>query len=297
METYAVVRAHGVKSRLLSKQDYEALVAGTRRIWEFPDYTHILEQDPLEKKLEKAYKVYIDRMTLLAKISKFPDLIFALLDWLEVENIKFHLRLITGYQRQVLYYPYGRLLGLEKLKSLSSESLIWEALSATPLKAPAPRTHAFMTGLIAEREAFLEILYFGYLVNTIINLKWQRNIAATVIDFVTSNFTVRYAYWIKLLPENIVGSIIERYAPGLKVHSELLKSLEGTPTEILQRGGRMLALRAVREARKHPLDPVYVCALNYLLLLEAQNIERILMSKELGVPEEIIFKNLILPYT
>uniref|UniRef100_A0A7C1TA55 Uncharacterized protein n=1 Tax=Thermofilum pendens TaxID=2269 RepID=A0A7C1TA55_THEPE len=290
METYAVVRAHGIKSRLLAKQDYEALVAGTKQLWEFPDYAHISEQDPLEKKLEKVYKVYIDRMSLLAKIPKISDLVIALLDWLEVENIKFHLRFITGYQRPVLYYPYSRLLGLEKLKSLSTESSIWEALSDTPLKAP--KIPAFTTGLIAEREALLEILYYRYFMNTIANLKWRKDVTMTLTNFVISNFTVRYAFWTKLLSEDVMHYLIELYAPGLNVHSWLLESLKGTSTEILQKGMTVMISHAVKEIRMHPLDPAYIYILNFLLLTEAQNIEKILIGKELGMTKEIILSNL-----
>jgi len=293
METYAVVRAHGIKSRLLSKQDYQALVAGTKQIWEFPDYAYISEQDPLEKKLEKVYKVYIDRIAPLTKIPKVSDLTFTFLDRLEVENIKFHLRFIAGYQRPVLYYPYGRLLGLEKLRSLGSEVSIWEALSDTPLKAP--KTPGFTTGLIAEREALLEILYYRYLTSIITNLKWRKDIIAALMDLVSSDFTVRYVYWVKLLSENTVHYLIESYAPELKVQSELLESLEGTSTtEILQKGTRMLVSRVLKGIRTHPLDPAYIYILNHLLLIEAQNLEKILLGKELRIPEEVILSNLIL---
>jgi hypothetical protein len=292
METYAAVRAHGVKSRLLSRQDYEALIAGSKRIWDFPDYAHLSERDSLEKKLEKIYKVYINRMSLLAKIPEVSDFVFALLDRLEVENIKFHLRYLAGYQRPVLYYPYSRLLGAEKLMSLRTESAIWEALSNTLLRAPA--SPSFKTRLIAEREVLLGILYYNYLLNTINNLKIGKDVINSLTELVTNDFTASYATWKDLLPDEVLSSLFRTYAPRLRVNLKLLENLKGTTTEIIQEGIRMLTARARAEALNHPLDLVYIYALNHLLLAEAQNLERILVGKELGIAEEVIIKNLIL---
>jgi len=292
METYAAVRAHGVKSRLLSRQDYEALIAGSKRIWDFPDYAHLSERDSLEKKLEKIYKVYINRMSLLAKIPEVSDFVFALLDRLEVENIKFHLRYLAGYQRPVLYYPYSRLLGAEKLMSLRTESAIWEALSKTPLRAPA--TPSFKTRLIAEREVLLGILYYNYLLNTINRLKTRKDVVNSLMELVTNDLTVSYAIWKNLLPEEVLSSLLKSYAPQLRVNLRLLEDLKGAITETVQKGVRVLAAHTRAEVLSHPLDMVYIYALNHLLLIEAQNLEKILIGKELGVAEEVITKNLIL---
>jgi len=293
MEVYAAVRAHGIKSRLLSKQDYEALVSGAKQLWDFPDYAHVSARDPLEKKLEKVYEVYVRRMSLLARIPEVSSLVYALLDRLEVENIKFHLRHVTGYQRPVLYYPYGRILGLEKLLSLKTESAIWEELSRTPLKAPA--APSFKTRLIAEREVLLEILYYNYLAGTISSLKTGREVVETLTKLVIYHLTVSYALWRNFLPEDIIRSLLEMHALRLKPSGELLIELRGSTTEILQKGVKMLVERARTEALNHPLDLAYIYALNYLLLLEAQNLEKVLIGKELGVAEEVLLKNLIFP--
>ncbi|MEM3782562.1 MAG: hypothetical protein QXX32_03375, partial [Thermofilum sp.] len=129
MENYIAVRAHGLKSRLLTRNDYEQIVNGDKDIGAFKDYLLIGEKDTLEEKLEKIYRVYVSRISLLAKASQeYSPFIYALLDRLEIENIKIQLRHILGYARPVIYYPYGRHIGPAKISNLKTESSIWEVL-------------------------------------------------------------------------------------------------------------------------------------------------------------------------
>ncbi|MCC6005826.1 MAG: hypothetical protein LM590_15910, partial [Thermofilum sp.] len=148
--------------------------------------------------------------------------------------------------------------------------------------------------LIAEREVLLGILYYNYLLNTINSLKTRKDVVNSLMELVTNELTVSYAIWKNLLPEEVLSLLLKSYAPQLRVNLRLLEDLKGAITEIVQKGVRVLAARTRAEVLSHPLDMVYIYALNHLLLIEAQNLEKILIGKELGVAEEVITKNLIL---
>lgn len=293
METYTIVRAHGLKVRALSKQDYDALLKGAKKLWDFPEYADISERDPLEKKLEKVYSVYVRRMSFLAGLgSGLSSFIYALLDCLEVENIKIHIRYVMGFQRPVLYYPYGHFLGPAKLRSLRSEDSLWQALSTTPLKLP--EGFSFKTILSAEREALLDMLYLRHLLDEVRELKASKSIRSTLEGLVSLEYTVKYALWERTLGSRTTADLLEASQLTLQPLKDFLDELKAKPeSDIIVHGGREILSRAWAELRRHPLDAVYIYAFNTIALTEARNVEKILLGQELRLEEEVVNRHLI----
>lgn len=288
MEVYTAVRAHGLRARLLTRQDYEALVKGVRKLWDFPDYSQISGEDSLERKLEKVYAVYIRRMSILASSSpELFDFIRALMDRLEVENIKIQIRYILGFERPVIYYPYGHFLGPAKLRALGSELSLWESLANTPFRLP--KDFSFRSMIPAEREVLLDILYTRYLLDKVKELDLSRDAFSAIQSLLSLEYTLRYVLWERALGRSGTAEI-------LKVVELPLRPLKGFLTELRTRstseamayGMRRILNEAREKARKYPLEVTYVYAFNILAFVEAQNIERILLGRELGLSEEVI---------
>ncbi|MEM0093250.1 MAG: hypothetical protein QW753_02625 [Thermofilum sp.] len=294
MEVYTAVRAHGLKARLLTKQDYEALLKGARKLWDFPDYSQVSEKDPIEMKLEKVYAVYVRRMNLLAKSTPtLFDFIRALLDRLEVENIKIQIRYILGFQRPVIYYPYGHFLGPAKLKSLHSESSLWRELSNSPFKLP--EDFSFRTQLPAEREVLVDMLYLRYLSDEIRGLKMTRDARSALEDLLSLEYTLRYVLWEKALGGSTTKEMLKAVELPFQLLEGFLTELRArSVSDVIVHGMREVLRKARAEALKYPLGAVYIYIFNILALVEAQNIEKILLGQELGLAEEVINRHLYL---
>ena len=293
MEVYAIVRAHGLRARLLTKEDYEAILRGARKLWEYPEYSGIAEKDPLDQKLDKVYRVYVRRMEFLASLSpRLRSFIYALLDRLEVENLKIHLRHVMGYRRPVVYYPYARFLGPAKLVTLSTEGALWQALQGTPYALPKDFT--FKTAAPVEREALIESLYFKHLLAEVEALRAPPDAISAIRGLVHRDYTVRYNLWERALGPKLASEVAKALGLSGVLVSELLDRLRALPeSEALLQGFRDIYRAALRVAREHPLDAAYICAFNVLACVEAQNLERIILGSEVGIAEEVINKQLI----
>jgi len=295
VESYIAVRAHGLKSRLLKRQDYEAILSGEKKLNELKDYTLISDRDSLEEVLEKIYRVYVLRIETLAKPDRvLGQFAYALLDRLEVENAKIHLRYIRGAQRPVIYYPYGRRIGPAKLSQIRTEGGLWEELSKTPLQAPS--APSFSSGLEAEREALLELLYYKYLLNTLKELPVGKEEKEDLEVLIIEEASLKMVVWSRTLSQSIVEKLAQGYFKGYRIVPPQLSEEWSSMklTELLLQVQRAAISRAEQLAVKHPIDLAYIYYFNHLALAEANNLERILLGKEIRLPEEVIQRNLIL---
>jgi len=295
VESYIAVRAHGLKSRLLKRQDYEAILSGEKKLYELRDYALISDRDSLEEALEKIYRVYVQRIETLAKPERvLGQFAYALLDRLEVENAKIHLRYIRGAQRPVIYYPYGRHIGPARLSQIRTEGGLWEELSKTPLQAPS--TPSFSSGLEAEREALLELLYYKYLLNTLKELPVNKEEKEDLEALIREEASLKMVVWSRTLSQSIVEKLAQGYLKGYGIMSPQLPEEWSSMklTELLLHVQRTVISRAEQLALKHPIDLAYIYYFNHLALAEANNLERILLGKEIRLPEEVIQRNLIL---
>lgn len=296
METYAAVRAHGLKSRLLTSRDYEALLREEKKISDFKDYSLILDSDTLETKLEKIYRVYISRIETVGKAGMgINDLAMALLDRLEVENIKMHLRYILGAQRPIIYYPYGRHIGPKKLSTLKTEGALWEELSKTPLQAPS--SPEFSTALEAEREFLLDLLYYNFLVQVIKKLNLSRDAKIILENSIKEEFEKKTILWIRILNPSIVLNTAIKYHIPIRIPSipEEWKNLK--TTELMQQiQASLIQNLKDKIGIGHSIDAAYLYYFNQLALLEANNLEKILVGKEVRIPEEIIQRYITIIY-
>jgi hypothetical protein len=291
MEGYVVVRAHGLKSRLLRKVDYEQIVSGEKEINTFRDYLLISDKDTLEEKLEKIYRVYISRISPLAEASpELSPFIFALLDRLEFENLKIHLRYMLGYARPVIYYPYGRHFGPAKISSIKTEASVWEALAEKGiLSIECPK---FTTELVAEREAFLDVLYYAYLLRQLEETKLSKSEKSELRETVKSEASIYMAYWEKVLNPQIVEKLVEHFKLDIRPAQI---DMEGESTTDLLRAISETIMRQIiaRVEAKHFITLPYVYAFNFYARLEAQNLEKIILGKTIGLPSDILLRSLV----
>lgn len=294
MEAYISVRAHGLKSRLLTQKDYEALVRGEKKIFDFKDYSLITERDKLEEKLEKVYRVYIHRMETVARADKeLGELALALLDRLEIENAKIHLRHLLGAKRPVIYYPYGRHIGPARLSNIRSEGMLWEELSKTAFQTPP--TPRFSTGLVAEREVLLEVVYYNYLARVIKGLKVSRSEKEDLENVLSREVELRQALWAKITSPRAVSYLLSEYSPFFRPVAAIPEDLMSLRTTELLAYTQSTLLKELKEklAVPHNLDLAFVYYFNALALTEANNLEKILVGLEVGAPEEVILRNII----
>ncbi|MGC9107447.1 MAG: V-type ATPase subunit [Infirmifilum sp.] len=294
METYAAVRAHGLKSRLLSRGDYEDILKGEKKLSDFKDYSSILDTDALDAKLEKIYRVYVSRLETISKAGpEISGFVLALLDKLEVENIKIHLRYILGAQRPVIYYPYGRHLGPAKLSTIKTEGMLWEALSRTVYQAPSSPN--FATPLESERELLLDLLYYNYLLRKVEELKVSNDSKEALQNLIREELEKKILVWSRVIDSSIIFKLASSLRfrvriPGIPDDWKNLKT-----TELMQ-NVEMSLLKdiEVKISLRFPVSIGFVYYYNALAFLEARNLEKIIIGKELGFPEEVILRNLIL---
>ena len=313
METYIAVRSHGLKTKLLTKKDYIAIVKGERTLTEYEAYTSIEEKDPLLVKIEKVFKVFKERLALLRKLAgKYEDLVCAYPDILEIENLKFKLREISGRKVKPYLYPYSHHLSLDDIQSIVTEGDLWEKLSQTPYGKGVQKPK-FITGVVDEKEAFLDSLYFSYARNVF--LKAKRKFRNKLVELLDREALVILIYWStvfknrtkELISRGILRGLIPVTIEFTEVKTEELIEAIGADLkeaesylESEEISRLILRLKILNQkyylklAREHPTELPYVIYFLNLALNEALNIERILVGAALRIPEEEILSSLII---
>ncbi|RLF23365.1 MAG: hypothetical protein DRN15_06565 [Thermoprotei archaeon] len=235
METYVVVRAHGLRTHLLKPEDYEKLL-GTANVKEFiyvlsdTDYRNVVEQLPEEVEasdFRKAlFKKYMERVNILEKNS--PDglrqfLRNYALGRFEVVNIKHVLRAKAGgssisvhelFPVKLNVVKWNEPLGLERLDDVV-RYLARRGYPTLDIAFSIYRRNRLLDVL----ECALEADYYDSLHRLIEKLKLRE-----LEDIVREEADIRWLYWIidlKARRANLseVKSILDKY--GGKASEEL----------------------------------------------------------------------------
>ncbi len=306
METYIAVRCHGLKTRLLSIRDYEAIIRGKKSISDFPDYKHVVEGESPCIAAEKIFQVFVDRVrTLITAAPGLEEFLRVYPDRLEIENIKIKIREIMGRKARTCYYPYSHHIPLDVLKSITTEERLWDKLKDTPYMMEV-RKPEFTANVVAEREAFLDSLYFTYVRRIL--ARYGRRSKKILLPIVEWEATSKLAYWSIVFGEGVKDLFKRNIIEGLQPYRKLaradvenLLSLLGISSEdISQILGNQELSRLLLElekryikymkriVRSHPVELPYVYYYMALALNEAYNLERIIISKVLHIPENEI---------
>ncbi len=311
METYLVVRAHGLKTRLLKQRDYEMIVNEEKSLSDYPDYHNIKEEDSLHEKIEKVYRVYVNRINLLANISpkEYQAFIKALLDRLEIENIKIQLRYIMGSKRRVIYYPYGHYISPTRLSKITSEGRLWETLQKTPYMK-TKKMPRFVTGTIAEREMYLENLYYSYMLDIILSTKKLRKKLRVLYEILKTEYMGKLIYWEKVLGQQSLRDALRNIGTPFNIYSvrvkELLEKLKIDPkeaeeilesnklTEFLNLMKRGVIKYSIYLLTPYTVDLPFLYLYNLMANIEAENLEKIILGKDIGLTEEAILSMLVI---
>jgi len=286
VELYAVVRAHGLKSRLLRRNDYEAIASGEKGLYEHPDYSAVSDRDTLEEKVEKVYRVYVRRVSLLA--SSTPELspfLNALLDRLEFENSKIQLRRLAGSEAYALFYPYGRHIGPSRLSTIRSGREVWKALSEVGLVEEVPQLEE---GTLADQEFALDLAYYRHLLRGIEASKISRSCKGRLERAALQECALALSYWSSILGFDMVLDAARR--TGMGGAGELLQELAVKKWSTVEAERRLAFTIAKTLEKEYPLEAPFLYAFEIYSRLEAKNLERMLTGLHLGSSREEVLK-------
>lgn len=312
METYVIVRIHGLLQHLLKAEDYEDLIDG-KSLWELPEYSHIEASDDVATVLTKIDQVLVKRFEFLSKLeSGYSRFIRAFSDRLELGNVKIKLRELYGARKRYdIYTQYSHFVPLEKLLSVGEESELWNLLKGSPYHSIL-NTKNLIDKSLEFKEAYLDSSYYAYLKESL--HKHERKILRKLVDL--ESF-IPALYWTLVLGEDNMKTCIRRnifrgfksklikmgefslrvLLENLDISWDYAKKLldEGSISILLNEALRSHLRKAAVEAKKRQLSPVY--AYYYLLLAkyERDNLQKIVIGKNLKLDKEKIRQALILP--
>lgn len=279
MESYVAVRAHGLRSRLLKRSDYEALAKGEKGVYEYEDYGALADRDPLDVKIEKVYRVYISRVSLLAHAA--PDLaeyFWALLDKLEFENLKLQLRRVLGGRGRLLYYPYGRHVGPVRLSGAGSEEELWELAASSGLLEEEPKRE---WGSLAEREAFIDFAYVKHFASAVQSIPASRESKRALSEVARELCSLTAAKWSQLLGFEAVANVA-------KTANLAVRPASGNANLVQQ----LITIARKLEMRYYASLP-YTFSFNVYAMIEAQNVERVIVGRSLGMDASKVLASLV----
>ena len=314
---YVIVRSHGLLQHLLKRGDYEQLITGDKKICDFIEYSQVREEYPLERKLSMITERFISRIKFLQRISdeKMVNFYQAFLDFLELENIKFKLRHIYGRYDRERYHPYSHFIDLEVLKRIKKEKNLIEILAGTPYEMNEEVSKRL--GSILEKEAYLEALYYRYFRGTINQYKSLRILS----KYINYEVIRRLTYWVivlgekkakELLRNNVLDGLLpygvmRKFNIGknnidiklllefFKLDEEGLRLIRGKKISGLMKLIRVKELNMLKEgARNMSLTIIYVYYYMQLCKEEMYNLHKILLGKEIGLPEDVILDAIII---
>jgi len=309
METYVVVRVHGLLQHLLKAEDYEALLRG-EALWSLPEYTSISPEDSVRDFLSKIDEVMIGRLTFLMKLqSAYTGLITAFADRLEVENLKVKLReLYSARGKYDVYSSYSHFIPLEKLLRAETEEELWELTRETPYQ---PEEKGILEGDLQLKEAYLDSRYYAYLKASV-----PRRERKALGELIHLEGLIPAVYWMIVLGSEKVAELIEKgilkgfkhpsvrktslgnYLATLRVRKEEAERLiEESEISVLMRVLRSNLLEILRgEARRAQLASQYLYYYLTLVKNERDNLQKIVIGQALGLDREKIRQTLVLPF-
>lgn len=312
MEGYLVTRAHGLKTRLLTRKDYEALIREEKELTDFEAYRDIDEKASIDQKIEKIFNVFSERLELLCSVAEeYRDVICLYADKLEIENVKFKLREIYGKRTKPYFYPYFHHITMDALRGAISEGEVWDILGSTPYMRGREQPK-FITGTVDEREAFLDSLYYEYARNVVLSLK--RKYRDAILEAIDREALITLIYWSIIFKSTLEDLAKRSLISGLVPVSFPIRNFD--PLRLVRRIGvsfnvvkkhletndissLMLILENENEKYYVRLSRIFFTELPYLIyyvnlaLNEAFNLERIILGKILGIAEEEILSYII----
>jgi len=311
METYVIVRIHGLLQHLLGAEDYEDLIDG-KGLWEFPEYSHVESDDDVTTVLAKIDQVLVKRLEFLSKLeSGYRGFVRAFSDRLELGNVKIKLRELYGArERYDIYAQYSHFVSLEELLGVEEESEFWGLLEETPYHSVLS-TKSLLGKSLEFKEAYLDSCYYAYLKESL--HRHERRILRELMDLES---LVPASYWTIVLGEHVMKTcmkdgIFKGFETGLMKAGEfslraLLEKLgiswdyakklidEGQISLLMNEALKNHLKRAAAEAGRRQLSPVYVYYYLLLAKYERDNLQRIVIGRSLELDREKIRQALIL---
>jgi vacuolar-type H+-ATPase subunit C/Vma6 len=283
MESYLVVRSHGLKLHLLKPSDYDELLKSKDPIQTLAvlGYDNVIDVygRSWPEVLQAVYAKLVERVEPLIIDESYRKFFTAFLDRLEVANCKIKLRALIGEKTwPILYYPYNHHLDLETLSRAGNIREYYELLSKTPygLKLGYALNVYEKTGISNILEFSIDFSYYNYYFGIAKEVEFEK--------FVKMEKEIYKAYWGELFDK--LGEIPEATIPEtFKVEPKGLSSQISAMRDFLTK------LKVI--AREEHLGRGYVYAYLISCWVEAINVEKILLGKKLNIENNIIIDSLL----
>ncbi|RLE99916.1 MAG: hypothetical protein DRJ63_03960 [Thermoprotei archaeon] len=312
MKDYLVVRTHGLKSRLLTKKNYEDLVYSRASLAHFGYLEAPEEHYTLHEILDKITQKYIQRIEFLSKtLTETSNFFKMFLEELEIENIKAKIRSIYGSREKKGYlYPYSHFISLTILKRAATLYELEKLLEKTPLKLPLRK--------LAKKNPQLPLLALDSLYYILLknSLKVSRDSRKEILELINYESLIKLLYWILVIGKenlrnreilSILKSLypkeraltisLESLATKLKLdYNKIINNLKlNKISEILLLAESNLIKRAKHKALFNAITAVYVYYYMLLCRNERRNLEKIIIGRELKLSPQVILSSLIYP--
>lgn len=313
METYLIVRVHGLLQHLLKPKDYINFLEEKVTLNEL-GYTN--EEYDLERKINSICGKFIERIKFLEKIGgSLTPFFTAFLDFLEINNVKYKFRYLRGSSRDIYYIPYSHFIPFDRLISISDEEELMFLLSKTPyITILEPKIKRIKVSNLSLKviEAILDAIYCSY-------YRYQAKIAHIkkgTLRLVDLEILIKYLYWLLNLTEEDIAllkniRLIEEFLPKtFKVidNIENILKLYNIKYDNVQyiinskQISRLMSMiykaflrKVSKAALRGSMSQEYVYYYMLLCKFEMSNLERIIIGKKTGLTRELIEPALIFP--
>lgn len=299
METYIIVRTHGLIQHLLRRDDYYNIIEDRADLKKY-GYNVSIEKDSINQILDEIAKKFINRVLLFEKISfRYGRMSRAFIERLEIENIKARLRYLNGVEGVIeYYYPYFYYIDREDFIKARNEKQFLGLLKGTPFDIQ-PCLNRLMEEdrILIVKELFLDIKYFDYYLSSFRNMGKDLDI---VLGY---EYLKGFLYWYMIFGRERLEKLLFQCMPKVFGICFSFKKL-GIPEEELsryRRSGGETHFSDYIEKAEHIFDTkvkkymyrnknkiFYVYYYMLASYYEMKNLERIVLGKKIGLRQEII---------
>ncbi len=317
MKTYIIVRTIGLTTRLLTLEDYIALIRRIKSLYELgyreAEGVSIEGYSEIRK---VAAKTFISRLRFLASLkSPYTSLIESYLARLEAENIKIRIREIYSQRSfREHYYPYEKSVPLKRIQEARRIEDLTKVLSETTYQKYLRRLFEITEKPSREQlELAVDSAYYYYLKQTAMKCKASKH-AITLLDM---EGLVRLAYWLITIKEEIAklkeAEILNGFKPvktrvvewleveciaetlGVNIHELREFMSRNKITEAILLVEKSFVNKLEKYKKLYKMTDVIIVYYMIRSRIEMENLERISLGEKYKIPFKELINYIIAP--
>ena len=317
MKTYIIVRTIGLTTRLLTLEDYIALIRKVRSLYElgYREAEGVSIED-YSKIRKVAAKTFISRLRFLASLkSPYTSFIEAYLARLEAENIKIRIREI--YSKKLFreyYYPYEKSIPLRKIQEARKIEDLIKVLGETVYQKYLEQLFKSAEKPSREQlELAVDSAYYYYLKQTAMKCRASKHMIA-VLDV---EGLTRLAYWLIILKEEAMqlkeAEILNGFKPieakvvgwlelesiaetlGANIHELRELMSRNKITEAILLVEKSFVNKLEKYKRLYKMTDLIIVYYMIRSRIEMENLERISLGEKYKIPFEELIDYVVAP--